>query len=92
MIQSFKDKDTWRFFGGVRISRFDLIAARAVRRLVVLDSAAALHDLAVLRGSRLETMRGDCADQYSIRINTRWLICFLWSDDGPWGIEIVDYH
>jgi len=27
-----------------------------------------------------------------IRINEQYRICFVWSDDGPLGVEIVDYH
>ncbi|MFA7434145.1 MAG: type II toxin-antitoxin system RelE/ParE family toxin [Gemmobacter sp.] len=35
---------------------------------------------------------GDRAEQYSIRINDQWRICFAWGDNGPEDIEIVDYH
>ncbi len=30
--------------------------------------------------------------QYSIRINRQWRICFRWSNEGPYDVEIVDYH
>lgn len=92
MIQSFKDRDTRRFFEGARVARFEAFAGQATRRLAVLDSAAALRDLAVLRSNRLELLRGDRANQYSIRINAQWRICFRWSDAGPRDVEIVDYH
>lgn len=73
-------------------ARFEAFAAQAARRLAVLDSAAGLHDLAVLRSNRLELLRGDRANQYSIRINARWRICCRWSQAGPRDVEIVDYH
>ncbi len=92
MIQSFKDRNTRRFFEGARVARFEAFAGQAARRLAVLDSAAALRDLAVLRSNRLELLRGDRANQYSIRINSQWRICFRWSDAGPRDVEIVDYH
>ena len=92
MIQSFKDKDTRRFFEGVRIARFQGFAAQATRRLTILDTAEALGDLVLLRSNRLEVLRGDRAGQYSIRINVQWRICFRWTDDGPRDVEIVDYH
>ncbi|MDE0307084.1 MAG: type II toxin-antitoxin system RelE/ParE family toxin [Albidovulum sp.] len=92
MIQSFKDKDTRRFFGGARIARFHAFSAQAARRLVVLDSAADLRDLAMLRSNRLEALGGDRAGQYSIRINRQWRICFRWADDGPYDVAIEDYH
>jgi proteic killer suppression protein len=44
------------------------------------------------RGNPLEKLTGDCAGQYSIRINQQWRICFVWSDAGPQEVEIVDYH
>ena len=87
MIRSFKGRDTQRFFQGYRVaSRF------AVRRLTLLDAAESLDDLAALPSNRLELLRGGRAGQYSIRINLQWRICFCWSDDGPFDVEIVDYH
>ena len=65
---------------------------QAVRRLTILDNAESVRDLGALRGNRLESLSGDRAGQYSIRINLQWRICFRWGDDGPYDVEIVDYH
>lgn len=92
MIRSFKDRDTRRFFEGVRVLRFHAFADQAARRLTVLDSADALRDLAGLRSNRLEALGGDRLGQHSIRINSQWRICFRWREDGPCDVEIVDYH
>ena len=92
MIRSFKDRDTRRFFEGIRVARFQAFAGQATRRLTILDSADALRDLAGLRSNRLEALRGNRAGQHSIRINTQWRIFFRWTDDGPCDVEIVDYH
>lgn len=92
MIQSFKDRATRRFFEGRRIPVFQRFADQAARRLVLLDSAETLRDLAALASNRLELLRGDRAGQHSIRINSQWRICFRWSDEGPCEVEIVDYH
>lgn len=92
MIQSFKDRATRRFFEGHRIPAFQRFADQAARRLVLLDSAETLRDLAALASNRLELLRGDRAGQHSIRINSQWRICFRWSDEGPCEVEIVDYH
>ena len=92
MIRSFKDRETRRFFEGRRVAAFQGFADQAVRRLVLLDSAETLGDLAALSGNRLEALRGDRAGQHSIRINTQWRICFRWTDEGPCDVEIVDYH
>ncbi len=92
MIRSFKDRNTRRFFQGRRVAGFQGFADQAARRLTLLDNAEALRDLAALPSNRLETMRGDRAGQYSIRINAQWRICFRWTDDGPCDVEVVDYH
>ena len=92
MIQSFRGRDTQRFFEGYRVAAFQGFSDQAARRLTLLDAAETLQDLAALRSNRLEVLRGDRAGQHSIRINLQWRICFHWSDEGPVDVEIVDYH
>ena len=92
MIRSFRDRETGRFFEGQRVAAFQGFARQAARRLVLLDSAETLGDLAALPSNRLEALRGDRAGQHSIRINAQWRVCFRWTDDGPDDVEIVDYH
>ena len=67
-------------------------ADQATRRLTVLDNAASLQDLVALPSNMLEALSGARIGQYSIRINRRWRICFRWEDDGPYDVEVVDYH
>ena len=92
MIRSFGDRRTERFFEGRFVRAFQGFADQATRRLTVLDNAASLLDLAALPSNRLETLSGDRAGQYSVRINRQWRICFRWEDDGPYDVEVVDYH
>ncbi|MCY3995921.1 MAG: type II toxin-antitoxin system RelE/ParE family toxin [Rhodobacter sp.] len=92
MIRSFRDRETRSFFEGQRVAAFQGFARQAARRLVLLDSAEKLGDLAALPSNRLEALRGNRAGQHSIRINVRWRVCFRWTDDGPCDVEIVDYH
>ena len=92
MIRSFKDRETRRFFEGRRVAALQGFANQAVRRLVLLDSAETLGDLAALPSNRLEALRGGRAGQHSIRINAQWRVCFRWTDEGPCDVEIVDYH
>jgi proteic killer suppression protein len=58
----------------------------------MLNNAQSLNDLRVPPGNRLERLQGDRADQYSIRINDQWRICFEWRDGEAHEVEIVDYH
>lgn len=97
MIRSFKDVGTEDVFNGP-----DTRAARAAcppsiwnvarRKLDQLDSAAELSDLRVPPGNRLERLLGQRSGQYSIRINSQYRVCFVWTDDGPTDVEITDYH
>jgi len=92
VIRGFKDRKTRQFFEGTDVREFRGIAEQAARRLTILNSAEALKDLASLRSNRLELLSGNRKNQYSIRINKQWRICFQWREDGPFDVEIVDYH
>lgn len=63
-----------------------------MRKLAMLNRAANLNDLRVPPGNRLEALKGDRIGQYSIRINDQFRVCFVWAADGPYEVEIVDYH
>ena len=93
MILSFADKRTSAVFAGRTGKGMDSRIARAARRkLQRLDVAAALTDLRDPPGNRLERLHGDRADQWSIRVNDQWRICFRWREDGAHDVELVDYH
>lgn len=92
MILSFRDADTQALFEGRNVPRFANMRATAERKLQMLDSAASLNALRSPPGNRLEALRADRAGQHSIRINDQWRVCFIWTDDGPANVEIVDYH
>lgn len=92
MIRGFKDKKTCLLFEGKWVRDFQGFADQAIRRLAVLNSAETLDDLMCLRSNRFELLYGDRKGQFSIRINSQWRICFRWSEDGPYDVEILDYH
>ena len=68
------------------------VAKVARRKLVQLNNAKMLGDLAAPPGNRLEALRGDLAGKHSVRINDQWRIVFRWNVEGPEKVEIVDYH
>ena len=93
VLQSFHDKDTERVWQRQRSKRLDQPTQRAaLRKLLILDAADEIGDLRIPPGNRLEKLRGDRANSYSIRINDQWRICFRWTTAGPQDVEIVDYH
>jgi len=92
MIRSFRDKKTERFFSGEMVKEFSSFRKVAERKLTMVDNAADIKDLRSPPGNRLELLKGNRAGQHSIRINDQWRICFVWLADGPYEVEIADYH
>lgn len=92
MIRSFRDRDTERFFNGGTVPAFQRFARQARQKLDDLDGANSLNDLLKNPGNHLGSLTGNRQGQYSIRINRQWRICFRWLSDGPYDVEIVDYH
>jgi toxin HigB-1 len=92
MIKSFKDKNTEALYSGKEVKQFSGFRKAAERKLTMLDSATELRDLLAPQANRLEKLKGNRAGQHSIRINDQWRICFIWKEDGPYEVEITDYH
>lgn len=92
MIQSFGDKDTEQLFRQEHNRRFGSIARIALRKLIQLNNARLLSDMAVPPGNKLESLSGNLKGFYSIRINAQWRIIFEWDEKGPSKVSIVDYH
>ena len=92
MIRSFRDKDTEAIFHQRRVRRIQQIASVALRRLVQIDSAEELGDLASPPANRLEALKADRAGQYSVRVNDQYRICFRWKGADAFDVEIADYH
>jgi len=92
MIRSFRSRETEALFADLEVPRFRSFERIARRKLLYLHRARVLQDLQVPPGNRLEALKGDRKGQYSIRINDKWRICFLWRHGDAYEVEIVDYH
>lgn len=93
MIETFKCKHTKKIFEGKFVKKLpEKIQRRALRKLVAIDSAIDVEDLIDPPGNKLEVLSGDRKGQHSIRINDQWRICFVWTDEGVFDVEITDYH
>lgn len=92
MIKSFRCKNTEALYQGKRVRKFEAFAMQAEKRLEILDNAKTIHDLMELPSNRFESLVGDRAGQYSIRVNQQWRLCFEWKDADAYNVEIVDYH
>ena len=64
----------------------------AARKLDQLHRVVELAELRIPPDNCLEMLKGDRMGQHSIRINAQYRICFIWNEDGPVEVEVVDYH
>jgi proteic killer suppression protein len=92
MIQSFRGAETERIFQQRPSKKFRPIEKTALRKLIHLNQARSLRDLAAIPGDRLEILKGARKRQHSIRINDQYRICFVWKDGDAYDVEITDYH
>ena len=96
MIASFGDKATEDLYHGrttARARRFQGHLARAaLRKLDMVNAAAALLDLRSPPGNRLETLTGDLEGHHSVRVNDQWRIVFWWSGGDAHDVRLSDYH
>ena len=93
VIESFADKRTAAIYKGIAVrSLHPNVQKRARLKLMALDAADSLDDLGSQHGNHLHMLRGDRQEQYSIRVNSQWRICFFWRNGGAHEVEVVDYH
>jgi len=93
MIISFGDKDIKKIWDGERVKSFSTeIQEIARRKLRMLNNSQDLNDLMIPPSNRLEKLKGNLKEFYSIRINNQWRIIFKWNNGNAEQVEIIDYH
>lgn len=93
MIQSTRGKLAANAVNDVYGKGFPADLVKRTRAMLsAMDAATVLEDLRFPPGNGLEVLSGDRTGQHSVRINQQWRICFVWTDQGPADVEIVDYH
>lgn len=93
MIQNFKCKEAekiWQATVSTKLPRD--IQQTARRKLRMLNSAKHLGDLKIPPNNHFEPLKGKRKNQFSIRINKQWRICFKWSNGIVLDVEVLDYH
>jgi len=96
MIASFGDQTTEDLFHGRPSARArrvprDVLAV-VLRKLDLLNAAAALQDLRSPPGNRLEALAGDLKGRHSIRINDQWRLVLRWEGSDAHEVTLQDYH
>ena len=92
-IKSFRDRHTEAVFNRTHTKRFGVDIARAARRkLVLIDAALRLEDLASPPNNNLEALKKDRKGQHSIGVNDQFRVCFRWHEGNAFDVELTDYH
>ena len=93
MIKNFNCKETEKLFKGNFSKKLPQSIQRiGQRKLIQIHAATTLDFLRIPPANCLERLTGNRQDQYSIRINEQWRICFVWRDNNALDVEILDYH
>jgi proteic killer suppression protein len=93
MIISFGNKDTKKIWEGERIKALSTDLQEISRRkLRMLNNSQDINDLMIPPSNRLEKLKGNLKEFYSIRINNQWRIIFKWNNGNATEVEIIDYH
>ena len=97
MIKSFKSVGTEDIFDAVASKAARRCCPQSIwpvarRKLDQINRVRELNELNVPPGNQLERLKGDRVNQYSIRINKQYRICFTWEEGHAYAIEITDYH
>ena len=93
MIKSFGNKNTERIWRGEYSRAFAKeIQETARRKLRMLNSSSDIIDLRVPPSNKLEKLKGNLKEYYSIRVNNQWRIIFKWQGNNAYQVELIDYH
>lgn len=93
MIISFGSKDTEKIWNGERVNGLpNEIQEAGRRKLRMLNNSQNIIDLRIPPSNRLEKLKGNLKDYYSVRINNQWRIIFVWNNGNASEVEIIDYH
>jgi toxin HigB-1 len=93
MIISFGAKDTEKIWNGIRVTKLPLeIQTTGRRKLRMINNSQNIKDLTIPPSNKLEKLKGQLQDHYSIRINDQWRIIFKWDNGNASDVEIIDYH
>lgn len=93
MIISFGNKETGKIWGGERVKKLpNEIQEVGRRKLRMLNNSQHLNDLMIPPSNKLEKLKGNLKEYYSIRINSQWRIVFKWENGNSFEVQIIDYH
>jgi proteic killer suppression protein len=93
VIKTFKCAETYKIWKGEVSKKIAQNIQNTVRRkLRMMNNAYNINDLRIPPANHLEKLKGNRKNQYSIKVNDQFRICFEFQDGNCFNIETVDYH
>ena len=94
MIKTWRNRVSRRIFDeGGALKRFgSLDIELAELCLEHLHATTSLGDLYGIRSLQLHKLKGTRKDQWAIKINGPWRVCFRFEGGDAFDVEVVDYH
>jgi proteic killer suppression protein len=93
MIKEFGDKESEKIWNGLSSKKLPIdIQNVARRKLRMINNSTDINDLRIPPANRLEKLKGNLSNYYSIRINNQWRIIFIWENNDAYDVKIIDYH
>lgn len=93
MIISFGNKETEKIWHGLVSKKLPIeIQDIARRKLRMINNSTDINDLRIPPANKLERLKGNWKEYFSIRINNQWRIIFKWKNGNANEVEIIDYH
>lgn len=93
MIINFGNKETEKIYIMGKSRKYpQTIIKTALRKLDYLNAAKNINDLKIPPANRLELLKGEYKNMYSIRINKQYRIIFSFQDSNASNVEVIDYH
>ena len=91
MIKTFGEQESEKIWYGILSKKLpNEIQDVARRKLRMLNNVQDVNDLRIPPANRLEKLKGNLEDYYSIRINNQWRIIFQWLNNDSYDVKIVD--
>ncbi len=93
MIVLFGDKSTHKIWDGEWVKGFSKDIQETTRRkLRMLNNSYDIKDLMIPPSNKLEKLKGNLKEFYSIRVNDQWRLIFKWENGNAFNVELIDYH
>lgn len=96
MIRNFKSASAQDIFDGKNSKQARKVSSELhskIQRLFdQLNAATQVETLKIPPSNRLEKLKGDLKNYWSIRVNIQWRVIFEWEDGEAYNVDVVDYH